>query len=166
MRSAISAPARRREPRWQKADRPSILDTVLPERTAGTTQEVYGDFSRPDPLSSDHIMDATARLLAPRKLTQPKRETENRRKEEPSGQSRSRRRRKKSGGQEAPAQAAQKVREAQPPKAAPAPGGKKRRDRGHGPRGGRSPVLPQKSGAVKDSTEQPSLMKPYYIEHD
>ena len=160
------APARRREPRWQKADRPSILDTVLPERTAGTTQEVYGDFSRPDPLSSDHIMDATARLLAPRKLTQPKRETENRRKEEPSGQSRSRRRRKKSGGQEAPAQAAQKVREAQSPKAAPAPGGKKRRDRGHGPRGGRSPVLPQKSGAVKDSTEQPSLMKPYYIEHD
>ena len=39
---------------------------------------------------------------------------------------------------------------------------KKRRDRGAF-RGGRGPVLPMKSGAVKDSTEQPSLMKPYYL---
>ena len=55
----------------------------------------------------------------------------------------------------------------EPPKAAPAPKAqsKRRHDRGHGPRGGR-PMMPMKSGAVKDSTEQPSLMKPYYIEHD
>ena len=53
------------------------------------------------------------------------------------------------------------------PVAAPAPKAqsKRRHDRGHGPRGGR-PMMPMKSGAVKDSTEQPSLMKPYYIEHD
>ena len=84
-------------------------------------------------------------------------------------QSRSnRRKRKKKGGENAApeSQAQQKVRQAQP-KAAPAPKtqSKRRHDRGHGPRGGR-PMMPMKSGAVKDSTEQPSLMKPYYIEHD
>ena len=154
------APAKRREPRWQKASRPGVLDAVLPERTAGAPEEVLGEFSRPDPLSSDHIMDATARLLAPRKRSlRPEPRSQE------GGASQSRRRRGKSQGEGA-SQPARRVREAQPPKAAPAPAGKKRRDRGHGPRGGRPPVLPQKSGAVKDSTEQPSLMKPYYMEHD
>ncbi|WP_294472250.1 DEAD/DEAH box helicase [uncultured Intestinimonas sp.] len=154
------APAKRREPRWQKASRPGVLDAVLPERTAGAPEEVLGEFSRPDPLSSDHIMDATARLLAPRKRSlRPEPRSQE------GGASQSRRRRGKSQGEGA-SQPARRVREAQPPKAAPAPAGKKRRDRGRGPRGGRPPVLPQKSGAVKDSTEQPSLMKPYYMEHD
>lgn len=155
------ATAKKREPRWQKADRPSLLDAVLPERTAGAAKETHGDFYRPDPLSSDHIMDATARLLAPRKRNL---RPEVSPKESPSGQERSRRR-KKGGGQSAPSQAVSKAREAQPPKSSPAPGGKKRRDRGHGGRGVR-PAAPMKSGAVKDSTEQPSLMKPYYVEHD
>ena len=73
------------------------------------------------------------------------------------------------GGEHAAPQshAERKIRAAQPPKAAPAPKAqsKRRHDHGHGPRGGR-PMMPMKSGAVKDSTEQPSLMKPYYIEHD
>ena len=137
---------------------------MLPERSAGPEREEYHDFYRPDPLSSDHIMDATARLLAPRKgavKPEPVKAEE--------GQSRShRRKRKKKGGENAApeSQAQQKVRQAQP-KAAPAPKAqsKRRHDRGHGPRGGR-PMMPMKSGAVKDSTEQPSLMKPYYIEHD
>ena len=157
-------PKKRREPRWKKAEGPSVLDAVLPERTAGPVGEEYHDFSRPDPLSSDRIMDATARLLAPRKSGV---KPETGRKEE--GQSRSHRRKKgKKGGESAvsESQTQRKVRESQP-KAAPAPKAqaKRRHDRGHGPRGGR-PVMPMKSGAVKDSTEQPSLMKPYYIEHD
>ena len=159
------APKKKREPRWKKAEGPGVLDAVLPERSAGPEREEYHDFYRPDPLSSDHIMDATARLLAPRKAPvkpEPVKAEE--------GQSRSRRRKKKKkGGEHASpqSQAERKVREAQPPKAAPAPKAqsKRRHDRGHGPRGGR-PMMPMKSGAVKDSTEQPSLMKPYYIEHD
>ena len=159
------APKKKREPRWKKAEGPSVLDAVLPERSAGPQREEYHDFHRPDPLSSDRIMDATARLLAPRK---PAAKPEPVKAEE--GESRSRRRKKKKkGGENAvpQSQAERKVREAQPPKAAPAPKAqsKRRHDRGHGPRGGR-PMMPMKSGAVKDSTEQPSLMKPYYIEHD
>ena len=159
------APKKKREPRWKKAEGPGVLDTVLPERSAGVSQGETYDFYRPDPLSSDHIMDATARLLAPRKAPvkpEPVKAEE--------GQSRShRRKKKKKGGENAApqSQAERKIREAQSPKAAPAPKAqsKRRRDRGHGPRGGR-PMMPMKSGAVKDSTEQPSLMKPYYIEHD
>ncbi len=137
----VPVPKKKREPRWKKAEGPGVLDAVLPERSTGPEREEYHDFYRPDPLSSDHIMDATARLLAPRK-------------------------KKKKGGESAApeSQAQKKVRQA---KAAPAPKAqsKRRHDRGHGPRGGR-PMMPMKSGAVKDSTEQPSLMKPYYIEHD
>ena len=159
------APKKKREPRWKKAEGPGVLDGVLPERSAGGSQGETYDFYRPDPLSSDRIMDATARLLAPRKAPvkpEPVKAEE--------GQSRSRRRKKKKKGGEHAApqsQAERKIREAQPPKAAPAPKAqsKRRHDRGHGPRGGR-PMMPMKSGAVKDSTEQPSLMKPYYIEHD
>ena len=156
---------KKREPRWKKAEGPSVLDAVLPERSAGGSAGETYDFYRPDPLSSDRIMDATARLLAPRK---PAVKPEPVRQEE--GESRSRRRKKKKKGGESAApqsQAERKVREAQPAKAAPVPKAqsKRRHDRGHGPRGGRS-VMPMKSGAVKDSTEQPSLMKPYYIEHD
>ena len=156
---------KKREPRWKKAEGPSVLDAVLPERSAGGSAGETYDFYRPDPLSSDRIMDATARLLAPRK---PAVKPEPVRQEE--GESRSRRRKKKKKGGENAApqsQAERKVREAQPAKAAPVPKAqsKRRHDRGHGPRGGRS-VMPMKSGAVKDSTEQPSLMKPYYIEHD
>ena len=157
-------PKKKREPRWKKAEGPGVLDGVLPERSAGGSQGETYDFYRPDPLSSDRIMDATARLLAPRK---PAAKPEPVKAEE--GQSRSRRRKKKKKGAQAEpqSQAERKVREAQPPKAAPAPKAqsKRRHDRGHGPRGGR-PMMPMKSGAVKDSTEQPSLMKPYYIEHD
>ncbi|WP_297722117.1 DEAD/DEAH box helicase [Intestinimonas sp.] len=158
------APRKKREPRWKKAEGPGVLDAVLPERSAGPEQGEYRDFHRPDPLSSDRIMDATARLLAPRKAPvkpEPVKAEE--------GENRSRRRKKKKKGAQAEpqSQAERKVREAQPPKAAPAPKAqsKRRHDRGRGPRGGR-PAMPMKSGAVKDSTEQPSLMKPYYIEHD
>ncbi len=158
------APRKKREPRWKKAEGPGVLDAVLPERSTGPEQGEYRDFHRPDPLSSDRIMDATARLLAPRKAPvkpEPVKAEE--------GENRSRRRKKKKKGAQAEpqSQAERKVREAQPPKAAPAPKAqsKRRHDRGRGPRGGR-PAMPMKSGAVKDSTEQPSLMKPYYIEHD
>ena len=158
-------PKKKREPRWKKAEGPGVLDAVLPERSAGPQREEYHDFHRPDPLSSDRIMDATARLLAPRK---PAVKPEPVKAEE--GESRSRRRKKKKKGGEHTApqsQAQRKIQAVQPPKAAPAPKAqsKRRRDRGRGPRGGR-PMMPMKSGAVKDSTEQPSLMKPYYIEHD
>ena len=156
-----AAGEKRRRPRWQKAEGPKSLDAVLPERTAGEGWGLEEDFHRPDPLASDHIMDATARLLAPRSTGKAKsaRGGEARREEQ------GRNSRRKKGGDKPAA----KAHEGKPQEAkgheAKSSAKKKRRDRGAF-RGGRGPVLPMKSGAVKDSTEQPSLMKPYYIEHD
>ena len=147
---------KKRAPRWQKAEKPRSLDAVLPERTAGEGWDMEEDFYRPDPLGSDRIMDATARLLAPQSAGKgrPDRDGEALREAGRSG------RRKKGGAKAQPAKAPEQ-------KAAPAPEHrKKRKNRSGAGRGGRGPVLPMKSGAVKDSTEQPSLMKPYYIEHD
>ncbi|MFQ8758825.1 MAG: hypothetical protein ACLSAF_04565 [Intestinimonas sp.] len=130
---------------------------MLPERTAGTSEVGYEDFRRPDPFSSDRIMDATARLLSPRSAPAQKGRVQ-----APQERVGKKHRRKKSSS-------AQSVSPAPRPReekaSAPAPAPKKRQDRGRGHRGGPAP-LPMKSGAVKDSTEQPSLMKPYYIEHD
>ncbi|MBU5228868.1 ATP-dependent RNA helicase rhlE [uncultured Clostridium sp.] len=160
----VSAPKgeggrKRRAPRWQKAEGELShkLDAVLPERTAGTSEAGYEDFRRPDPLGSDRIMDATARLLSPRSVPAQKGRVQ-----APQERVGKKHRRKKSSS-------AQSVSPAPRPReekaSAPAPAPKKRQDHGRGHRGGPAP-LPMKSGAVKDSTEQPSLMKPYYIEHD
>ena len=50
-------------------------------------------------------------------------------------------------------------------KAAPAPGGSHRPDRRRTHAGPRGPIEPMKSSRTKDSTEQHSLMKPYYLDN-
>ena len=174
------------EPQKAKAV-PKVKETSKAETPANTTPkrgvrqqrlsdtmpaqpvQASGDFVRPDPFASDRIMDATARLLAPRpRPVQPA----------PAAQSVPKKKRKKK-----PASAAAESKKAAEPKkvaepkkaAAPkqttAPGkqsapaqqnkqGKARR-RSDRPR----PVEPPRSH-VKDSTEQPSLMKPYYLHDD
>ena len=135
------------------------------------------DFYRPNPLAGDQIMDATARLLAPRRTsltaTRPApvqdapRPKEKKRKKkaaapvaqptpvvetapEPQASAKRKKKTRKAEPQQpaAPVQSKQQT----PSKS------KKRPDRA--PRG---PVAPMKSGQTKDSTEQKSLMKPYYI---
>ena len=152
----VQQPARRR-----KLTRPgSRMDTgdAMP-RT---------DFSRPNPLAGDHIMDATARLLAPRKPL-------NMQDSPLSHRSAPRSRRKERRGEKEPRVEAVQTKEKAKAKSAP-PAAKKaeepvsskkksarpdrRRDRG--PRG---PIEPMRSNRVKDSTEQKSLMKPYYLDN-
>ena len=150
----VQQPARRR-----KLTRPgSRMDTgdAMP-RT---------DFSRPNPLAGDHIMDATARLLAPRKPLNMQDSTLSHR-------SVPRSRRKDRRSEKEPrveaVQTKEKAKSAPPApkkKEEPVSGKKKsarpdrRRDRG--PRG---PMEPMRSNRVKDSTEQKSLMKPYYLDN-
>ena len=152
----VQQPARRR-----KLTRPgSRMDTgdAMP-RT---------DFSRPNPLAGDHIMDATARLLAPRKPL-------NMQDSPLSHRSASHSRRKERRSEKEPrvevVQSKEKGKAKSAPSAAkkkeePVSGKKKsarpdrRRDRG--PRG---PIEPMRSNRVKDSTEQKSLMKPYYLDN-
>ena len=152
----VQQPARRR-----KLTRPgSRMDTgdAMP-RT---------DFSRPNPLAGDHIMDATARLLAPRKPL-------NMQDSPLSHRSASHSRRKERRGEKEPRVEAVQTKEKGKAKSAP-PAAKKKeepvsgkkksarpdRRRDRGPRG---PMEPMRSNRVKDSTEQKSLMKPYYLDN-
>ena len=123
------------------------------------------EFYRPNPLDSDVIMDATARLLAPRRLT-----LSQERPSRPAQQEgRNSRRKKEAARPHAPAgekprehkQAKEKAaRTPEEKRTAPAP--KRRRERrGDGRRG--MPPEPRRQ-QHKDSTEQPSLMKPYYLD--
>ena len=121
----------------------TAVEPKKPERA----RPVYDDFQKPDPLASDVIMDATARLLSSRRPL-PVRE------ERPRNQRRKR-------------QEKQEQRQAKPaPKPAPAPKADARRggrDRGRS----RRPMEPDlRKHSQKDSTEQPSLMKPYYLSDD
>ena len=128
------------------------------------------EFDRPDPLAGDHIMDATARLLAPRKSTLSREGSVASRRAAP------RKRRRGNAGGEGETRAAGKEKPQRA--AAPAEAGRKKRSeagesktrpaarspkkhRG-GPRG---PIEPMKSNRTKDSTEQHSLMKPYYLDN-
>ena len=128
------------------------------------------EFDRPDPLAGDHIMDATARLLAPRKSTLSREGSAASRRAAP------RKRRRGNAGGEGEPRAAGKEKPQRA--AAPAEAGRKKRSeageskvrpaarspkkhRG-GPRG---PIEPMKSNRTKDSTEQHSLMKPYYLDN-
>ena len=129
------------------------------------------EFDRPDPLAGDHIMDATARLLAPRKSTLSREGSAASRRTAPrkrrrgnaggEGESRAAAGKEKSQRTAAPAEAGRKKRgESGEGKARPAARSSKKH-RG-GPRG---PIEPMKSNRTKDSTEQHSLMKPYYLDN-
>ena len=126
------------------------------------------EFDRPDPLSGDHIMDATARLLAPRKpVSAPESHREGSRRSAP-------RSRKRGGHDATPRQAPARTEAPQNAKGghsahsdrktAPTAGGSRRPDRRRSHGGPRGPIEPMKSSRTKDSTEQHSLMKPYYLD--
>ena len=131
------------------------LEDTLPEDPSMPVT----DFYKPNPLDSDVIMDATARLLAPRRpaprpqlsrASEPPRGREQRKPPQP----KPRRQGKKQG---APAQPAKEP--VLPPSLSG--GGKRRRD--DRPR----PVeAPLRSDRQKDSTQHKSLMRPYYLHDD
>ena len=134
-----------------------------------------GDFYRPDPLASDHVLDATARLLAPRKSIFSAPEKEHREASRPNG-NRTRSRRKKPANVQPPAPSKPEKAAKPAQKSAPSHTGKQtpparkgaQENRGsqRRSRAPQRPMEPYNRSHIKDSTEQPSLMKPYYIEHD
>lgn len=135
-----------------------IQDT-LPDDPSMPVTEFY----KPNPLDSDVIMDATARLLAPRRpAAKPQMQVQDRRKPEAQKkqeriqkpvQQKPRRQGKKQG---APVQPAKE------PVLPPSLAGRKKRRRDDRPR----PIeAPLRSDRQKDSTQHKSLMRPYYL-HD
>ena len=173
-----------REPNYERERslargvRQGKLEDTLPDQPAMPA----ADFYKPNPLDSDVIMDATARLLAPRRsvLRGPgkRREPEKKQKqvaaqlsqqerkgrqekpetEQPAKQKKKTKRTKQGkSGQDSGVLAAQSV-------LPPSLSGKKKRRRDD--RRPRPMEAPLRSNRQKDSTEHKSLMRPYYISHD
>ena len=157
---ASAANSRRSRPAGARGVRQGRLEDTLP---ADPTLPVT-DFYKPNPLDSDVIMDATARLLAPRRPV-PRPQTQAQGGQEVHAQkkrdkaprpapSKPRRQGKKQG---APAQPAKE------PVLPPSLSGRKKRRRDDRPR----PIeAPLRSDRQKDSTQHKSLMRPYYLHDD
>ena len=151
-------PAKKRRNRGKRssATLEEALTATNPLRPSAPEPD-FADFRKPDPLASDVIMDATARLLAPRPRTQapkkpktPKQAAKAPKAEavQPQGQSRKANKKKA-------APAAEPLHKEEP---------RRKKNRGSkGRRPGRPPEVVLRSNGQKDSTEQPSLMKPYYL---
>ncbi len=144
----------------EREPEPAALRPAKPKLTRPGTRFDTGDqmpvveFSRPDPLAGDRIMDATARLLAPRRPVQPVVVTESKAEQE---QNKNRRRRKKKTAPQPKVEAPrQEKQQARPKVEQPAPKKKERPRRQEQPARSRT----------KDSTQQKSLMKPYYLSDD
>ena len=139
-----SAKKRRKRGQRNSATLEEALTATAPARPVQTE---FADFHKPDPLASDVIMDATARLLAPRGRAQTAP--------------------KKDKPVEQPAKKRKKAARPPEPPAKPEPQAARKRKGGgrHGGRG-RPPEVTLRTNGQKDSTEQPSLMKPYYLSHD
>ena len=155
-----AAPAEEQAPQAVQKGKPAgrgvrqgRLQDTLPDDPSVPVTEFY----KPNPLDSDVIMDATARLLAPRRSAgRPQAQPEQKRKQEKAqrpAQQKPRRQGKKQG---APAPAAKE------PVLPPSLSGRKRNRRDDRPR----PIeAPLRADRQKDSTQHKSLMRPYYL-HD
>ena len=167
---APAAPAQEAEKPLVLRDKPigrgvrqgRIADTLPDDPSMPVTE-----FHKPNPLDSDVIMDATARLLAPRRPAprpqiQPQgqgrdqHKAESQRRQERAAKPAPQKPRRQGKKQGAPAQPAKE------PVLPPSLSGKKRRRRDDRPR----PIeAPLRSDRQKDSTQHKSLMRPYYL-HD
>ena len=153
------APAPRGKPVGRGVRQGRLQDTMPDDPSMPVT-----DFCKPNPLDSDVIMDATARLLAPRRPTvrpqvqpqsqqgaQPSKKQD--KKQRPARQ-KPRRQGKKQG---APVQPEKE------PVLPPSLSEKRKRRRDDRPR----PIeAPLRSDRQKDSTQHKSLMRPYYLHGD
>ena len=208
LEQADPAPAKSRRKRKKKASAPAEAPAARPAPVP-EPEEVYdplpsrprlqrsgtllhtGDampnteFRRPNPFDSDVIMDATARLLAPRKLTLSSSPAPKPARTEPSAKSNGKGNRTESKQAAKPAPAPQPE---QPAKQEAAPAKKKRKKKKQAsaqpaaptpeqqrvvptpkPRkkkrpAHRGPDTNPRRSQTKDSTEQNSLMKPYYLD--
>ncbi len=158
----IAAKKKRGRGRRNSATLEAALTATAPARAA--QHPGYDDFEKPDPLASDVIMDATARLLAPRK---PVRSAAPAQEPAPAAGAAKRRRKKKPAAAASPVPVPAPAAEKFPPKrASGAPVPEKKRAGGGKGRGRHSGPPEIRRSSQKDSTEQPSLMKPYYLSDD
>ena len=166
--AASAAPAQeepvalREKPAGRGVRQGRIFDTIPDDPAMPVT-----DFYKPNPLDSDVIMDATARLLAPRRpaarpQVQPRAQEQRKgeasaKRDKAQDQPPARQKPRRQGKKQGPP-----VQPAKEPVLPPSLAGKKRRRRDDRPR---SIEAPLRSDRQKDSTQHKSLMRPYYL-HD
>ena len=139
-------------------------------QAAQPTAEESVTFHHRDPLEGDVIMDATARLLAAKPVYhyyKPNSNAASHKKKGKGGEKKA----KAAPVEKAPQAAQAAQRRKGPKKGAPAPAQKASGSLHRPPRPGRGrgripPRVEPPKSRQKDSTEQQSLMKPFYIEHD
>ena len=152
----LAADSRRARPAGGRGVRQGRISDTLPDQPAVPVT----DFYKPNPLDSDVIMDATARLLAPR-LPAPRPKAQGGEGQgAPKGQDRAAKSRQSKPRRQGKKQGApsQPTRE---PVLPPSLAGRKHR-RDDRPR----PIeAPPRADRQKDSTQHKSLMRPYYL-HD
>ena len=179
-------------PYLPKTERPRLVRSGVLMDTGDAMPNT--EFHRPNPLDSDVIMDATARLLAPRKsmFSTPARQEPSKKTEPPKQEKKKAKQKPETLKQAAPApiqevqeapakkKRKKKKKAAQPPQPqsvkreapkqepnpqkAPAPaqqGQGKKKNKGR--KKSHTPNLDAQKPQIKDSTEQESLMKPFYL---
>ena len=164
--SHSAADSRRPRSAGARGVRQGKLEDTLPAQPAMPVT----DFVKPNPLDSDVIMDATARLLAPRRPVttapiQPKAEKKDGQSKKKQSDPKQEQEKKQGPRKKAAPQPKQPHPVKEPPVQTeePAPKKKKKRRRSDNkPR----PLERSLYARQKDSTEQASLMRPYYISHD
>jgi len=170
---AVQAPAPVEEPEQpKKKSRRGVRQQRLEDTMPAAPSQPQTDFYKPNPLDGDVILDATARLLAPKPRTlsrpaAPRREEEKRAPRKKKAQAQPKQEKKAKEQAPAKPRKEKKAEKPAPRQEQPKDSGrreeKKRRSRGrrNGP-----PDMMLRRDNQKDSTEQPSLMKPYYMTPD
>ena len=173
---AVQAPGPGPEPEQpKKKRRRGVRQQRLEDTVPAQPSQPQTDFYKPNPLDGDVILDATARLLAPRSRTlsrpaAPRREEEKkapRKKKAAPQASPDRPRQEQKAQEQAPARPRKEKRteKSAAPRQEPPKGDGRREDSRRRSRGRRNgpPEMMFRRDSQKDSTEQPSLMKPYYM---
>ena len=170
---AVQAPAPVEEPEQpKKKSRRGVRQQRLEDTMPAAPSQPQTDFYKPNPLDGDVILDATARLLAPKPRTlsrpaAPRREEEKKAPRKKKAQAQPKQEKKAKEQAPAKPRKEKKAEKPAPRQEQPKDSGrreeKKRRSRGrrNGP-----PDMMLRRDNQKDSTEQPSLMKPYYMTPD
>ena len=170
---------------WDRTTNRGMRQGNLADTLPADPSMPCADFHKPNPLDSDVIMDATARLLAPRKPVTvsapvpvaPKKETVKKEKPAPKQEQvkateqpkPGTKKKKKPKKPQAPVQKAEapKPQPAKPKQEEKKPASKNgAKKQGNQRKRPRNDVQNHRSDRQKDSTQQKSLMKPYYMNHE
>ena len=156
----------------KKKSRRGVRQQRLEDTMPAAPSQPQTDFYKPNPLDGDVILDATARLLAPKPRTlsrpaAPRREEEKKAPRKKKAQAQPKQEKKAKEQAPAKPKKEKKAEKAAPKQEQPKDSGR-REEKKHRSRGRRNgpPDMMFRRDNQKDSTEQPSLMKPYYMTPD